>query len=384
MVLESVLLKFLLILIVLFLVPKLLYRYTKIPSPLIEVLLGLGLGMLFPKFFFADDMIQVLATLGIITLFVVSGMEVDTKFIRKNGLFFIESLFMHFILFFLVGLGVHALFGLQYQLSFLVSIALTTPSASYILSWVKHSKKHVKWIEAKALSAEVLGLALMVILVRLDRPLHLLLVLSVLALIIFLLPVALRFLYRKFFSKLVGTEFSFIFVVAIISAYLTEFIGIHFLVGAFIAGVVARRFVQNIVKDKEYASISHIEGKNIISSFGFFALTFVPFYFYSVGLHMALADMTLIAFAIAAGLCIVLLLLRSGLMFLHRRFRLKESPLASARISVVVMPTLVFTFVLAELLYSQFGISSQLFTVLMVYGVFTAIFSLVLARRVHA
>ena len=46
---------------------------------------------------------------------------------------------------------------------------------------------------------------------------------------------------QKIFSKIIGCEFSFIFVVAMISAFVTEYVGVHFLVGAFIAGLSAIR-----------------------------------------------------------------------------------------------------------------------------------------------
>jgi Kef-type K+ transport system membrane component KefB len=81
---EAILIKFLLIIVILFFVPKVAFRLKKIPYPISEVALGIILATMIPSYFFVDDVIRTLAVLGVITIFVSAGMEIDTGFMVKN------------------------------------------------------------------------------------------------------------------------------------------------------------------------------------------------------------------------------------------------------------------------------------------------------------
>ena len=374
MVAEDLLVKFFVILALLFFLPKVVNSTTKIPDALTELLIGIILGITIPSFFFIDDMITILATIGIVTLFVFSGMDVDTNFIVKNKKFFTEHIILHLIIFLAVGLAVQLYMQLSLQIAFLISLALTTPSASFILSSVKTVEKERKqWIESKALAGEITGITLMVILLNLSDFMMLLLSLITLVLLILILPFAMEFLYKKLFSKIIGCEFSFIFVVTMISAFITEFVGINFLVGAFIAGFVAKRFINDIVKDESYEHCSEHFGQQLIIGFGFFVLIFAPFYFFSVGLNITRAMLAPDRLIIAVMLCVVIVLLRISIMSLHRIIRIKEKIFNAVYINALCVPTLVFTFVVTDILLKQFQISTVTYSVLMLYGVLTTI-----------
>lgn len=374
MVAEDLLVKFFIILALLFFVPKVVNSKTKIPDALTEVVIGIILGIAIPSYFFIDDMIKILATIGIVTLFVFSGMDVDTKFIVKNNKFFIEHILLHIIVICFVGFLIQYYLQLSFQIAFLISLALTTPSASFILSSIKTIDKEDKqWIESKALAGEITGLILMVILLSLSDITKLFLSLVTLVLLITLLPLILELLYKKMFSKIIGSEFAFIFVVAMISAFITEFVGIHFLVGAFIAGFVSKRFISDIVKDGLYENFSEHHGQQLIIGFGFFALVFAPFYFFSVGLNIKGSMFAIDILIVAILLCIVIVLLRIGVMSLHRIIRIKEKLSTAMYINALCIPTLVFTFVITEILVVQFQISNDIYSVLMLYGIFTTV-----------
>ncbi|MBE3094334.1 MAG: cation:proton antiporter [Actinobacteria bacterium] len=192
-------------------------------------------------------------------------------------------------------------------------------------------------------------------------------------LLITLLPYVLKFLYKKIFSKLIGTEFSFIFVVAMISAFITEFVGIHFLVGAFTAGFVAKRFISDNVNDENYEHFSEHFGQQLMIGFWFFALIFTPFYFYSVGLNIKSSMFAFDTLIFAVLLCIVIVLFRIGIMSFHRIIRMKEKISTAIDINSMLIPALVFTFVITEILLKQFHINDVIYSVLMLYGVFTTI-----------
>lgn len=169
MVAEDVLVKFFVILALLFFVPKVVNSTTKIPDALTELMIGIILGITVLSFFFIDDMITILSTIGIVTLFVFSGMDVDTNFIVKNKKFFTEHIILHILIFIAVGCVIQLYLHLSFQIAFLTSLALTTPSASFILSSIKAVGKERKlWIGSRAIGREVTGLTLMVILLSLS------------------------------------------------------------------------------------------------------------------------------------------------------------------------------------------------------------------------
>ncbi|MBN1860631.1 MAG: cation:proton antiporter [Candidatus Thermoplasmatota archaeon] len=374
MVAEDVLVKFFVILALLFFLPKVVGSLLKIPDVLTELIIGIILGIAIPSYFFIDDMLTILATIGIVTLFVYSGMDVETNFIVKNKKFFMEHIILHILIFVVVGLVIELYLHLSLQISFLVSLALTTPSASFILSSIKTiNKERKQWIESKALSGEITGIILMVILLNLSDLTMLIFSLLTLVLLISILPAALEFLYKKIFSKIIGCEFSFIFVVAMISAFITEYVGVHFLVGAFIAGFVAKQFICDIVKDESYVHCSEHFGQQLIIGFGFFALIFTPFYFFTTGLNIKRSMFSSDTLIFSVLICIAVVLLRIGVMSLHRIIRIKEKITTAIDINAMCVPTLVFTFVITEILLIQYQINTLLYSILMLYGIFTTI-----------
>jgi len=60
-------------------------------------------------------------------------------------------------------------------------------------------------------------------------------------------------------------------------------------------------------------------------------------------------------------------------MSVHRIIQIKEKISTAININAMCIPTLVFTFVITEILVKQFQINNVIYTVLMIYGVFTAL-----------
>lgn len=83
---EAILTKFLIILAVLFFIPKAIYTIRKIPYAITEVLLGTILVLTLQLFFYIDDALTVLSAIGIIAIFISGGMEADLDFIIKKKL----------------------------------------------------------------------------------------------------------------------------------------------------------------------------------------------------------------------------------------------------------------------------------------------------------
>ena len=134
---EEILIKFLLIITVLFFVPKVLYRIKRVPYPLTEVALGIALGILLPTYFFVDDIVNLLAALGIITIFISAGMEIDERFISKNKRIIAENMIIQFVLVFAIAVIITTVFSLSFQVGLIMSLALLIPSTSFIFSYLK-------------------------------------------------------------------------------------------------------------------------------------------------------------------------------------------------------------------------------------------------------
>ncbi len=380
MLIENILLKFLLVICLLFFLPKVVKRFLDIPYPITEILLGILLALLLPSFFGVDDMMSILSTLGIITLFVYAGMEVDSKFLLANKKFFVDNLARHVLIFAAVTLGVQYFFSLSFHISLLVSLALTTPSASYILSTLHETDKRIKpWIEGKAIAGEIFALGLLVILLRIGDLTMLIITLLCLIALILILPLLLKFLYKKIFSRLIGTEFTFIFIVALLAAFVTEYLGIHFLVGAFIAGVVSRRFITGLLEDQSN-TLNYKTAEAIKGSFSYFSFTFAPFYFFTIGLTLNLKIFTWYNLLIALGLVLAIGIIIVLSIATHRIMSQGERMKEAFHRGSLLLPTLIFTFVIAGILLKEFSIPQQLYSILMLYGILTAVLSLILTK----
>ena len=127
------------------------------------------------------------------------------------------------------------------------------------------------------------------------------------------------------------------------------------------------------MKDESYVHCSEHFGQQLIIGFGFFALIFTPFYFFATGLNIKRSMFSYDTLIFAVLLCIAVVLLRVGVMSLHRIIRIKEKITTAIDINAICIPTLVFTFVITEILLIQYQISNLIYSVLMLYGIFTTI-----------
>ncbi|MDR0478555.1 MAG: cation:proton antiporter, partial [Burkholderiaceae bacterium] len=158
-----------------------------------------------------------------------------------------------------------------------------------------------------------------------------------------------------------GSEFSLLVMAGVIAAYISHKLGVHYLVGAFIAGLVARLLQARIPR---LASYDNLHALRLFASF------FVPFYFFKAGVEVHAGVLSLTALGIGLALTAVVLPLRIAVGWGERRL-FGESVTGSLRVSVALAPTLIFTLVLAGILREQFGIADELFGGLLLYAVLT-------------
>ena len=193
-------------------------------------------------------MIDLLATLGISSLFLFAGLEVDLQALRRG----MWPLLAHLVIrtgTLFGGAGSWRYAGLPWQAAGLLALALLTPSTGFImdsLSRLGLSEDERFWVTSKAIAGELLALAALFIVLQAGDPGHM--ALSSLALLAMMIGLPLLFiaLGRWVAPHAPGSEFSLLVMVGMVAAYITYLLGVYYLVGAFIAGLVARLLHQRM------------------------------------------------------------------------------------------------------------------------------------------
>ena len=256
---------------------------------------------------------------------------------------------------------------LGWQVDWLLALALLTPSTGFILDMLPHSGlDHVEQSEVAlhAVAGEVTAVFLFLVISQADSVKTLLISGGAIALLIAFMPLLFLALGRYVVPYAPGSEFSLLLMVGLICAVITETLGVYYLVGAFVAGLVARSLSKRMTT---LASEQNLEAISLFASF------FVPFYFFHNGLGVpgaALVGKSLVyGFALAA--CVIPV--RLGVVWLQSRFMQHRGHRGSLRVSIALTPTLIFTLVIAEILRENFAVSPPLYGGLLVYASITSI-----------
>ena len=366
---------YLLLIFGLMVIPRAFQRF-RIPAPLTSFGLGM-VAALFLGSFSHDATLALLATLGISALFLFAGLEIDLDDLRRGKWPLFGHLAVRACMLAVVGYGVMHYFDFAWQVAALLALALLTPSTGFILdtlSGLGLMEEERYWVTIKAVGGELL--ALLVLFVVLQSGSVGTLALSSVALLAMIIGLPLLFLLlgRVIAPHAPGSEFSLLVMVGLIAAYLTYQLGVYYLVGAFLAGFTARLLRRRLPK---LASDENLHAIQMFASF------FVPFYFFYKGMNVPAGALTWQALGLGLALSLVALPLRMGSVWSQRRFIRGESAMSSLRVATALVPTLIFTLVLATILRERFQISDTLYGALLVYaGISTILPSLVLAKAV--
>lgn len=353
------------VILAIILVPKIIQRF-KIPSPLTCFVLG-ALLSLFSSEYVHDPVIGLLAILGISSLFLFAGLEVNLADLKKSSSALGSHLLIRsIILFFCVWSGIK-FFDLNWQVSGLIALALLTPSTGFILDslptiGLKAQERY--WVTSKAIAGEILALALLFIVLKSDNASSLLLSSGVLLLIIFGLPALFILLNRYVIPHAPNSEFSLLILVGIIAAYITKQIGVYYLVGAFLAGIVAGQ-----LKEK----LPNLASEINLNAVKLFATFFVPFYFFASGMKVPQNVFTIDALWLGLTISLVIIPLRIVSITIQRVFVHKDEWQSAYRVATALTPTLIFTLVISTILYERFGINDELFGALLIYACLTTL-----------
>ena len=344
----------------LFVVPRVLQRF-RIPA----AITSLGLGALAgPGFglFQGDGTVTLLSTLGIVSLFLFAGLDVDVDELRNERVVIGEHLLVRLATLVAVGAAVIATLHLELQPAVLVSLALLTPSTGFILDSLPGlglPERAAFWVRTKSIATELVALAAMFVTLQASTARGLLGSSAALVGMILLLPVLFRGFARFVIPYAPKTEFAFLLMMAVLCALITRKLGVYYLVGAFVVGMVAQRFRERLPAMASERMLHAVEA---------FASIFVPFYFFHAGLVLRREDFTREAFGLGVLFLVLAVPVRILLVSLHRRLRFGESLSESLRVGVPMLPTLVFTLVIAEILRDRFDAPAALFGGLIIYA----------------
>jgi len=348
------------LLFALFLVPKVLQRL-RIPGAITALLMGVAANAsgLLPN----DVTLRLLSTLGIVSLFLFAGLEIDGPELRRN----VKPLVLHAAIWaalaVVTALAARSLFGLSTRSAALLSLALVTPSTGFILSSLSSfglSDEERKTVRTYAIGSELIALTALFFVLQTTSARQLTLALAAMAGVVILIPLAFRGFATLVAPYAPRSEFAFLLMVGVACAYATTLLGVYYLVGAFLVGVAAQRY---------RGAHPAMSSEKMIDALESFGSVFIPFYFFHAGTEIVNENISWRAFLLGMLLVAVFVPLRVALISLHRRLALAEGFATSRRVGSAMIPTLVFTLVIQGILSDQFALPSVMAGALVFYTI---------------
>lgn len=353
-------LQYLLIVVGLFIIPRLLQRF-RIPSAITCVFLGASLGMGF-RLFHDDTVVPLLATLGIVSLFLFAGLEVDFAELRRGLAVTAGHLTLQVALL-AFGIWIFGwLFDLDWRPSLLMALAIFTPSTGFILDSLPAfglTAQQQYWVKTKAISSELVALLALFVVVQSGSLAALTLSSIALAAMVAVLPWVFRAFALRVLPFAPKSEFAFLLILALICAYLTRHMGVYYLVGAFVVGVTAVRLRKQLPA---------LASERLLIGIELFASFFIPFYFFKAGLHLKREFFAWQSLLLGLAFVVVTVPLRLGMTACFRRIALAEPMREGVRVGISLIPTLVFSLVLADILRERYGLADHIFGAIIVFA----------------
>jgi Kef-type K+ transport system membrane component KefB len=346
-------------------IPRALQRF-RLPAPLTCFAFGIIVAGFF-KPLINDSVISYLSTLGIAALFLFAGLEVDLAELRRQ----LPSLAANFAVRGLVLVACARIAAvylhLGWQVDCMIALALLTPSTGFILDMLPYSgldQTEQSEVALHAVAGEVTAVFLFLVISQAGTVKTLLISGGAIALLVAFMPLVFLALGKWVVPYAPGSEFSLLLMVGLICAIITEQLGVYYLVGAFVAGLVARSLNKRIVT---LASAENLDAIRLFASF------FIPFYFFHNGLGVPSAALIRASLLYGLVLSALLIPIRLAVVWLQSRFMQHRGHRGSIRVAIALTPTLIFTLVIAEILRENFAVSPPLYGGLLVYATIASI-----------
>lgn len=345
--------------------PKILLRY-RIPAGITALALGLASG-LWLDWYEGSQTLSILATLGITSLFLFAGMEVEIASLKKNYKFLIKSILLSTGVLIVAAVALETIFTLGARASLILALGLTTPSTGFILNSIAgydFDEETKYWIKNSAIAAEIVAIFILFFTLQSVSIAKLLSSSAILLALIFIIPWVFALFLKKIAPFAPDSEVSFLLLIAFFCGVITRKLGTYYLVGAFIVGMVASQF-------------RHFEGNSksekMLYSVQLFFAFFVPFYFFQAG--VTVSELKFNWAGVMYGFTFIALFLPLRIfthnfsidMFLKKNFEKRKD------ISVSLLPTLIFGIVVALVLQESFAAPNEILIGLIIYTIASSI-----------
>jgi Kef-type K+ transport system membrane component KefB len=347
------------LLFALFVVPKALQRF-RIPAAITALALGAVASR--TGLFVGDPAVALLSALGITGLFLFAGLDVDLAGLRRGAGVVAQHVAIQAALVTGAVFLLAAAFDLPWRTAALVCLALLTPSTGFILDSLPTfglDERQAFWTRTKAVASELVALAVLFVVVQSSSPLRLVASSAALLALVAVIPLVMRAFASAIAPYAPRSEFAFLVMLGVLAAYATRHLGVYYLVGAFLVGIAARQFRR---------SLPAFSSDRLVHAVEVFASFFAPFYFFNAGAHLEPDVLGPASFLAGLGFFAVLIPVRVAIVAAHRRLVLGEAWREGARVATSLVPTLVFSLVLADLA-SRFGAPPYLVGGIVVYAV---------------
>ncbi len=354
--------------------PKLMRRF-RLPSGITCIILGF-LSSYFWNDFQEDQLLLLLSRLGITSLFLFAGMEVDIEELKRHGPSLRKHLSVDLLIIVFIGAFCSYFFHLSWQIGFILALGLLTPSTGFILESIKDfkiSEGQRYWISSKSISEEILAVMVLFFALQSDDFEQLGISLVVLIVLLIALPLIFKGFVRFVAPYAPKSEVAFLVLLALICGVVTKKIGTYYLVGAFIVGIIARRF-------KHFSG--KVEGVDIFTNLSVFFGIFIPFYFFKAGLSLSGNIFSKEGILLGFGFSAIIIPIRYSAIYYSQKNFIKEKVEKPWKVGISMMPTLIFGLVIASILKNRFGLSSDLVSGLFIYTIITSILPLFAMEKV--
>jgi Kef-type K+ transport system membrane component KefB len=345
--------------------PKVLLRF-KIPSGITAIIIGI-LFATYNQELKNDQLFRFLSQIGITSLFLFAGLEVEFKELYEDRVYLSKYLAKFLVALIFIAVSINYFFDLNFQNSLILSLGIFTPSAGFIMTSLhsfKVEQDQEYWVKSKAISKEVLSIILLFIVLQ-GQNLKLMLISSAYFVVLFLILPPIFKLFFKFISPYApNSEIPFLVTLSLVSGIISKELGTYYLVGAFVVGLIGSRFKEDIFHEGQEALFRSLSG---------FFTVFLPFYFFYAGLSIDLYqfNITSVVIGLAMFCCFVpirIFLIRNSLKLFQSKVEY-----GNYTISLSLMPTLIFGLVIASILLERNQIDQKYVYGLLIYTFLTSI-----------
>lgn len=265
------------------------FRKFKLPLMLGELLAGILIGPAVLDLVEDTNIIKIFAELGVFFMLLHSGLESDPLKLIKNSRFSFILAFTSILTSLGLGYGVSRLLGFPPETSLFVGMTISFTSIAIVHNTLKslkiNSRKVGQILQSTTLINDLISFLIFSVVASLlnqgEFNIVVLLWVIIKVILFFVFSLSLGYKILPKFSKIFNTKglkgFTFTLIVALFFGLIAEKIGLHIILGAYLAGIFIR---QNVGDDALYKKI---EDRVFGLSYSFLG----PIFFASIGLHIS-------------------------------------------------------------------------------------------------